>query len=222
MTPSISKFSRSCKKMFLNYFLRFHSAILPPSQMGLFAYREPHNSSSAQQKNLMKWSHHLFASCQRNSSFTSPVDGFLLMDFSINRIGAVSMFTTSTDFSFKPSRFHSRSLKDAESRYRRGSYSQFMQCQPDIIKSSKTIIYNDHQPLVGAYKKYSPEAQFSSRLSRILAMISIFVVQFKYIDGQSQILADFISRSVVGKAAGLDVIMCIYFDNLDLSNAEAT
>lgn len=93
-----------------------------------------------------------------------------------------------------------RSLRDADSRYtaKEGEALSLLwgikNTQADILKSSKSIFWTDHQPLC-ALSNYSVDSPFSPRLSRLLSHIVASNVEVRYIEGRHQVLADYLSRS---------------------------
>lgn len=103
-----------------------------------------------------------------------------------------------------------RSLRDAEAKYMpiEGEALALLwgikNCQADILKSSRVTFWTDHQPLIGALRNYSVDSPFSPRLSRLLGNISAFAVPVSYIQGKYQILADYLSRSVMHSKNGGD------------------
>lgn len=194
---------------FLNYFRDFipHFAATS-SQLRLFASNKPFSMTEAR-KDFDRMKLLLLNSVPLRHS---PINSHLHLhaDFSQHGIGAVAMWNTTDDPTMILSKFLSRSLRGVESKYPAiegealASFWAISQCHADILKSTSATIYTDHQPLIGALKNYTPESPFSPRLSRLLAKILSYNVQFKYISGKAQILADYLSRSPIKEGLGLE------------------
>lgn len=194
---------------FLNYFRDFipHFAATS-SQLRLLASNKPFSIEAAK-KDFIEMKTLLLNSLPLRPS---PVNSHLHLhaDFSQQGIGAVVMWNKSEEPTMVLSKFISRSLRGAESKYAAiegealASLWVISQCHADILKSTSATLYTDHQPLIGALKNYSPQAPFSPRLARLLSKILSYNVDFKYISGKMQILADYLSRSPVKEGQGLD------------------
>ena len=63
-----------------------------------------------------------------------------------------------------------------------------------MIESVRTIVYTDHLPLTTFYRK--PSDTMSPRQQRHLAFISEFIDEIRYIKGQTNVVADTLSRNV--------------------------
>lgn len=192
---------------FLNYFREFvPNFASSTSQLRLLANKKPFNIQCASdQFNTVK-------ECLVDSLPLRPVplnsSLLLFADFSLSGIGGAVFWTTSTTPTPTLSKFASRSLKEAETRCpaieaeATASLWIVSECHADILKASTTTVFTDHQPLVGALKNFSPEAPFSPRLSRLLGKLRSYNVEFKYLDGKHQIVADYLSRAHKGRRTG--------------------
>lgn len=98
----------------------------------------------------------------------------------------------------QPLAFFSRKLKSAETRY--SAYDrellaiqQAVSHFRNFIEGQRCIVYTDHKPLIYMYTKKADKE--SPRQSRAIDFISQFVTEIRHVPGQSNVMADLLSRA---------------------------